>query len=69
MDDPATPPAGASRCAACGAPFHCGRDDAEPCWCARDYPPLLPLPGSDTALGCLCPACLERALALRAPPG
>ncbi|HEV3009334.1 MAG TPA: cysteine-rich CWC family protein [Burkholderiales bacterium] len=44
------------RCARCGAPFHCGRDEAE-CWCAS-LPALEPVPGR----ACLCRHCLEREL-------
>ena len=44
------------RCAACGAPFHCGKDEAE-CWCAA-LPPLTPTAGR----GCLCRKCLEEEL-------
>jgi nicotinate-nucleotide--dimethylbenzimidazole phosphoribosyltransferase len=48
-----------ARCAACGAPFGCGIDAPEGCWCAR-LPALAapPAPGA----GCLCPACLARAI-------
>jgi len=51
---------GESRCARCGAPFRCGIDDAGGCWCAR-LPPL-PREAYADAAGCLCEACLRRAL-------
>ncbi len=45
-----------SRCARCGASFHCGMNDAgKPCWCAA-FPRVMPVP-RETA-GCYCPACL-----------
>ncbi|MGB2819247.1 MAG: cysteine-rich CWC family protein [Burkholderiaceae bacterium] len=49
-----------STCARCGTRFHCGRDDASGCWCAR----LPPLAGAryDAASGCLCESCLRRLL-------
>jgi hypothetical protein len=46
-----------SACARCGASFHCGRDDAGGCWCAR-LPPL-DRGRYDAAAGCLCKACLR----------
>jgi hypothetical protein len=56
-----------SICARCGAPFRCGRDDPAGCWCARL--PALPRNRYDTAAGCLCEDCLQRALdAAAAPP-
>jgi hypothetical protein len=55
---PSSPPA--STCARCGAPFHCGRDDAAGCWCARL--PALPRERYSEAAGCLCEACLRRML-------
>jgi ribosomal protein L34E len=59
------------RCARCGAPFHCGIDDPDGCWCAK----LPPLPRADYAstAGCLCERCLRRALSAqldrRSEPG
>ncbi|HEY5789692.1 MAG TPA: cysteine-rich CWC family protein [Gammaproteobacteria bacterium] len=60
MSPEANPQQANARCAECGAPFRCGSDDAAPCWCARDFPAVLPLPA--TGAGCLCPACLRRRL-------
>jgi len=60
MDDHASPPPN-RRCVACGAPFRCGIDDAPPCWCAREAPPVLPVP--DASAGCLCPGCLRARIA------
>jgi ribosomal protein L34E len=51
---------GESRCARCGAPFRCGIDDVGGCWCGR-LPPL-PREAYAEAAGCLCEACLRRAL-------
>jgi hypothetical protein len=49
----------AAACAGCGASFVCGaRTGAAECWCAQ-LAALTPVPGR----GCLCRACLERALA------
>jgi hypothetical protein len=63
MEHPATPAEPNARCAACGAPFRCGRDDPAPCWCARDFPAVLPAPAPGSPVGCLCPACLREAVA------
>jgi hypothetical protein len=56
---------GQRRCQ-CGASFTCdwsaGRS---PCWC-QQYPAVMPMSGATAgATSCLCPACLERAIALR----
>ncbi|MGE5336877.1 MAG: cysteine-rich CWC family protein [Gemmatimonadota bacterium] len=57
-----------SRCSRCGAPFHCGIDDRDGCWCAR-MPPL-PLDALEAGHGCLCPACMDAVTtALRRAPG
>ena len=59
--EPSSAPASAAtHCARCGAAFHCGIDDAGGCWCSR----LPPLPGEAYAAGtgCLCEACLSKAL-------
>jgi hypothetical protein len=60
------PAAGATRCTRCGAPFTCGRDDPNGCWCAA----LPPLPAHAVAAGadCLCPNCLRAALAAASVP-
>jgi ribosomal protein L34E len=52
--------AGPSSCARCGAPFHCGIEDAGGCWCAR-LPPL-PRDVYPAEAGCLCEACLNELL-------
>jgi hypothetical protein len=49
-----------SRCARCGAAFHCGIDDPGGCWCAK-LPPLPPATYTAGA-GCLCGRCLRDAL-------
>ena len=53
-------PVGGSRCSRCGAPFHCGVNDPGGCWCARL--PMLPREAYAEGDGCLCEACLGRAL-------
>jgi hypothetical protein len=46
-------------CARCGAAFHCGANDREPCWCAALHVEPLTLAQLAADLrGCLCPACL-----------
>jgi hypothetical protein len=44
-----------SACSACGAAFHCGARDRDPCWCAA-LPPLAPVAGRN----CLCRDCLKK---------
>ncbi|HSA89618.1 MAG TPA: cysteine-rich CWC family protein [Burkholderiales bacterium] len=44
------------KCARCGAPFHCGRNEPR-CWC-MSLPALEPVPGR----ACLCRKCLEEEL-------
>lgn len=48
----------ATRCALCGAPFHCGAvAGSVECWCVAE-----PHAAIDPQLrGCLCPDCLARA--------
>jgi hypothetical protein len=50
-----------SRCAACGAEFHCGLADSAGCWCAQL--PALQAERYDPSAGCLCEACLRNRLA------
>jgi hypothetical protein len=50
-------------CSRCGAPFHCGRNDPESCWCAQ-LPPL-PVGALEAGRGCVCRACLEAQTATR----
>ena len=62
------PAAANGRCAACGAAFHCGVADAQPCWCTRievDPAKLAALVAPDA--GCLCPDCLLRTGKARSP--
>ena len=54
------PAAENSRCARCGAPFRCGMEDPGGCWCAK-LPPL-PRDAYAADAGCLCEACLRKAL-------
>ena len=46
-----------SRCQRCGAGFHCGMNDQQPCWCASDFPPVI---SGEAGGSCLCPRCLEQ---------
>jgi hypothetical protein len=48
-----------SRCAACGAAFHCGASGDAPCWCAGLPPVAVPEP---LAGGCYCRRCLQQLL-------
>jgi hypothetical protein len=47
-------------CERCGAPFGCGRDAAQGCWCAGvSFRLPMPLPPPAGRFGdCLCPSCL-----------
>lgn len=54
------PAAENSRCACCDAPFRCGIEDPGGCWCAK-LPPL-PRDAYAADAGCLCEACLRKAL-------
>jgi hypothetical protein len=47
-------------CAECGNSFQCGHPDGG-CWCS-DFPRVMPLKPD---AGCLCPACLAKAVARR----
>jgi uncharacterized protein len=51
-------------CSECGAAFRCGATAGEKaCWCFA-LPHRLPVPKeSSEARGCLCPKCLEEAIA------
>jgi hypothetical protein len=49
-----------SICERCDAQFHCGAQDAQPCWCSQ-LPTVEPVAG----MGCLCPDCLAAAGASR----
>jgi hypothetical protein len=58
----AEPSASIDSCARCGRPFHCGANDAEPCWCCAvtlDAATLAEL--NARYRGCLCRSCLEAA--------
>ena len=50
-------------CERCGRHFHCGARDAQPCWCATAFPPIMD--GREAVAGCLCPDCLRQAIARR----
>jgi hypothetical protein len=63
---PSPSPTVAAACSRCGAPFRCGRHDAEPCWCAA-LPALDPAQYAEAA-GCLCEACLRALVERREVP-
>ena len=48
------------RCPRCGGEFVCAAPTGKRCWC-DDVPPVMPRP--DAAAECLCPACLNDAVA------
>ncbi|MFN0317235.1 MAG: cysteine-rich CWC family protein [Burkholderiales bacterium] len=52
------------KCTACAEDFHCGMQDATPCWCAAEYPHALSVPAATQA--CFCPRCLAREIESRA---
>ena len=49
------------RCPDCGAAFACGMGQATPCWCSRDFAPIMPLP--DAGGDCYCATCLAKHIA------
>ena len=51
------------QCQDCGAIFECGMDLDTPCWCAREFAPIMPLP--DGAGDCYCASCLGAHIALK----
>jgi len=59
-------PAAGSRCGRCGAPFHCGIDDAGGCWCAQL--PSLPRGAYAPGAACVCEPCLRAMLAVDGRP-
>jgi cysteine-rich CWC protein len=56
-------------CVRCGAPFHCGVADAEPCWCAAlTLDAVVRADLAERYIGCLCAACLAAEQAETAAP-
>ena len=53
-----------AHCTRCGAAFGCGVRASQPCWCVA-LPPLARI--DPASAGCLCPACLGKALAGQEP--
>jgi len=51
------------RCPDCGRGFHCGIANDTPCWCATEFPALMPL--NDAETGCYCRECLGKRIAAR----
>jgi hypothetical protein len=63
------PTAAAARCARCGAAFHCGAQDARPCWfCTLRVEPAVLAEMASRWRGCLCPACLGQLAGVQEPP-
>ncbi|MEX0959185.1 MAG: cysteine-rich CWC family protein [Burkholderiales bacterium] len=54
-----------SRCPRCQREFHCGIDDAKPCWCATKFPGSV---SGDAGATCLCPDCLAARILQQANP-
>jgi hypothetical protein len=50
------------RCPDCGAAFECGMGQETPCWCSREFAPVMPLPTSSA--DCYCAKCLAKHVAL-----
>ena len=55
------------RCLDCGREFHCGIATGTPCWCATEFPALMPL--TDAAAGCYCRECLGKRISERQAAG
>lgn len=51
------------RCPDCGRAFQCGIANDTPCWCAIEFPALMPL--TDGAAVCYCRECLGKRIAAR----
>jgi len=45
------------RCQDCGGAFECGMGQEMPCWCSREFDPVMRLP--DGPADCYCPKCLK----------
>jgi len=60
-------PAKNRRCLDCGREFHCGIATGTPCWCATEFPALMPL--TDAAAGCYCQECLGKRISERQAAG
>ncbi len=50
------------RCSDCGAVFECGMGQDTPCWCSREFAPVMPLP--EPGKDCYCANCLAKHIAL-----
>jgi len=51
------------RCPGCGREFHCGIASDTPCWCATEFPPLMP--PADAEACCYCRECLGKRIVAR----
>ncbi|MEO8157377.1 MAG: cysteine-rich CWC family protein [Betaproteobacteria bacterium] len=49
------------RCPDCGALFGCGMGQDTPCWCSREFAPVMPPP--EAGAGCYCAQCLAKRIA------
>jgi len=50
-------------CSDCGAVFECGMGQDTPCWCSREFAPVMPLP--EPGADCYCARCLAKRIARR----
>ena len=50
------------QCSDCGTDFECGMGQDTPCWCSREFAPVMPLP--DSGADCYCTNCLAKHIAL-----
>ena len=55
------PNASQKRCPDCGTAFECGMGQATPCWCSREFAPVMPLP--EPGADCYCANCLAKRIA------
>ena len=49
------------RCQDCGAAFECGMGQDTPCWCSREFAPVMPRP--EPGADCYCKNCLAKHIA------
>jgi len=50
-------------CSDCGAVFECGMGQDTPCWCSREFAPVMPLP--EPGADCYCAQCLAKRITRR----
>jgi Cysteine-rich CWC len=49
-------------CSDCGTAFECGMGQDTPCWCSREFAPVMRLP--ESGADCYCANCLAKHIAL-----